>query len=89
MPAKWDRCVTKVSAKQSGWCRKNKYPRDELDPSGKKCYNPYAICSRLRSPSKSKSKSKRKSKRKSPQRRRKSPSKRKSPQRRRKSPRRK
>jgi hypothetical protein len=83
MPAKWDRCVTKVSAKQSGWCRKNKYPRDELDPSGKKCYNPYAICSRLRSPSKSKSKSKRKS----PQRRRKSPkSKRKSPQRRLKSP---
>lgn len=47
MPQKWESCVKKVKAKQSQWCADNKYPRAK-DPSGKKCYNPYAICNRLR-----------------------------------------
>ena len=47
MPLKWKHCVEGVSRKNSKWCRDRKYPRS-TDPKGKKCYNPYAICSRFR-----------------------------------------
>ena len=42
MPEKWKRCIKSVTKKQSKYCIKNKFPRS------KGCYNPYAICYKLR-----------------------------------------
>ena len=42
MPTKWKRCIKSVTKKQSPFCIKNKFPRENG------CYNPYAICSKLR-----------------------------------------
>ncbi len=36
--SKYEDCVRKVKAKQSAWCKKNKYPRKK-DPKGKQCYS--------------------------------------------------
>lgn len=47
-PDKYERCVLDVKAKQSKWCADRGYPAYARDPSGKSCYSPWAVCSRLR-----------------------------------------
>ena len=49
MPTKWKSCIKSVTKKQSPFCIKNKFPREHG------CYNPYAICSKLRQKSYKKS----------------------------------
>jgi hypothetical protein len=46
--SKFERCVVHLKRKQSRWCRSRKYPRYKRDPKGRKCYNPWAVCARLR-----------------------------------------
>ncbi len=46
---KYESCVMKVKAKQSTWCANRGYPAYKISPSGKRCYNPFAVCSRLTS----------------------------------------
>jgi hypothetical protein len=45
-PSKYERCVMDVKEKQSQWCKEHNYKTDPT--TGKACYNPFAICSRLR-----------------------------------------
>lgn len=43
--SKYERCVYKVKSQQSAECRKSGY---KPNYRGRKCYNPWAVCSRLR-----------------------------------------
>jgi hypothetical protein len=47
-PSKYENCVMDVKGKQSKWCADKGYPAYEKDPSGKRCYSPFAVCARLR-----------------------------------------
>lgn len=42
---KYERCVYKVKSQQSAECRKSGY---KPNYRGRRCYNPWAVCSRLR-----------------------------------------
>ena len=42
--SKYEDCVMDVKAKESSWCSRHNFPAGQVDPSGHRCYNPWAVC---------------------------------------------
>lgn len=41
---KYERCIQSVKRKQDSWCTDHKFKRGVNPRTGKKCVNPWAIC---------------------------------------------
>lgn len=43
---RWCRCILHVAKKQPDWCLDNPEENAGIESEGRKCYNPYAVCSK-------------------------------------------